>query len=325
MKVVVCDASAARRVALLRSRLRTAWEIHAVEADDRERLAAVIPDADALIANEFWAGLGSVARRLKLVHCVGAGVDLMETSAFPPGCALCNVYEHEGPIAEYVMLGVLMFATRITRWDRAFREGRWDGSGRVHGEFHEEVAGKTLGLVGFGHIGRQAARRARAFGMRVIAVRRNAGADADLDWCGANEDLGRLMSESDYVAVVCPLTEETRGMIGAGELGRMKPTAVLINPARGEIVDEAALFAALRGKRIAGAALDAWYRYPARLSEVLHGSALPFHELENVVVTPHFSGWTEAMLNRRYDRIAANLDRLALGEPLERVVYRAPA
>ena len=101
----------------------------------------------------------------------------------------------------------------------------------------------------------------------------------------------------------------------------MKPTATLTNPARGHMVDEQALYRALKERWIAGAALDAWYEYPADLDTVMHGSSLPFHELENVVLTPHFAAWTEAMIRRRMKLTAENLDRLATGRDLLRVVY----
>ena len=113
-----------------------------------------------------------------------------------------------------------------------------------------------------------------------------------------------------------PLTEATRGLIGPAELARMKPDAVLINVARGPIVDEQALFDALREERIGGAVLDTWYRYPSPDDPAVRPASLPFHELANVVMTPHCSGWTDGLMPRRFGVIGDNLERLRAGSPL---------
>jgi phosphoglycerate dehydrogenase-like enzyme len=322
MRALVWDGTGEDRAGLLRGYLATPWQVdglpaHAATGD----VVRALPDTDALIAASFPAGLRRSADSLKLVHCTGAGVDAFDIEALPAGCVLCNVHEHEIPIAEYVLLNVLLFSTRLIERDREFREGDWTHSARMNGEFHEEAYGKTLGVIGYGHLGRAVAVRARAFGMRVIAVRRTSRADPELDWCAGMDGLGCLLAESDFVVIACPLTAETRSLLGERELGLMKRTAVLINPARAEIVDEAALYAALAERRIAGAALDVWYSYPDRADVRQHGSAYPFHRLDNVIITPHLSAWTRDMVERRYRRIAGNLDRLARGEPLARVVH----
>jgi phosphoglycerate dehydrogenase-like enzyme len=228
----------------------------------------------------------------------------------PLGCVMCNVFEHEVPIAEYILMAILMHATGVRSIENAFREGRWEGSARGAGRAHREVLGRTIGLVGYGHIGREVAIRAAAFGMTIVTVNSRSSAG----------DLHKLLAEADFVVIACPLTKATRGMIGAAELARMKRDAVLINIARAEIVDERALFEALREDTIGGAALDVWYDYPQRAGDNGHGSSYPFHQLENVLVTPHFSAWTGPMLERRARLMAANLDHLARGEPLDRVV-----
>ena len=165
-----------------------------------------------------------------------------------------------------------------------------------------------MGLVGYGTIGQEVAVRAQAFGMRVI---RTTGREGNLE---------QVLRESDFLVIACPLNERTRGMIGSAALALLKPSAYLINVARAEVVEERPLFEALRDGRIAGAALDVWYRYPASGAEVLHGSALPFHELDNTMVTPHMSAWTSGLIERRIARMVENLGRLERGEALECVV-----
>jgi phosphoglycerate dehydrogenase-like enzyme len=179
-----------------------------------------------------------------------------------------------------------------------------------------ELAGKTLGILGYGRIGQAVARRARAFEMEVCAIRRDVRRSAQDEWAllGGPEMLDEVLRRSDYLAIALPLTPGTRGLLGERELAVMRPTAILINVARGEIVDEDALYAALAARRIAAAALDVWYRYPSG-----PGPALParraFHELPNVLMTPHVSGWTDGMLEARAKLIAENIHRTARGEP----------
>ena len=122
------------------------------------------------------------------------------------------------------------------------------------------------------------------------------------------------MRRSDYLAVTLSLNDETRGLLGERELGLVKPTAVLVNVARAEILDEDALYRALAERRLAGAALDVWYRYPKEAGST-PPARRPFHELANVLMTPHVSGWTEGMLEARAKLIAENIQRTARGEP----------
>jgi phosphoglycerate dehydrogenase-like enzyme len=128
-----------------------------------------------------------------------------------------------------------------------------------------------------------------------------------------------VLGRADYLALTLPLTEQTRGLIGADQLRAMKPTAVLVNVSRAQIVDEDALYAALAERRIAGAALDVWYRYPSGPGPTLPARR-PFHELPNVLMTPHVSGWTDGMLESRARLIAENIGRIARGDrPLNQV------
>ncbi|MEO7144737.1 MAG: NAD(P)-dependent oxidoreductase [Bryobacteraceae bacterium] len=179
-------------------------------------------------------------------------------------------------------------------------------------------------MIGFGHIGREVARRAEAFGLAVQAIRSRPGLGGyeglRARIVGGPEALPELLSTSDFVVVACPLTPQTEGMLTGERLRLLQRHAILVNVARAEIVDEAALFEALREGWFAAAALDVWYRYPSHAGEILHGSRYPFHELPNVLATPHSSAWTGPMIARRARQMAANLDRFARGEPVERVV-----
>lgn len=260
--------------------------------------------------------------RTRLVHVPGAGADAVDTEALESDCAVCNVFEHEVPVAEYVLAAVLNHAIGYPGMIRDFAAEKW-GETYFARQPHGEIAGKVIGLVGFGHIGKAVAERARAFGMRVHAVSRS-GRAAQADWAADVSKLPDLLACADFLVIACPLTAETRGLIGVKEFAVMKRSAVLINIGRAQVVDEEALFRALESGRLGGATLDVWYQYPEAASDSQARPArFPFDRLPNVHCTAHSSAWTEAMFDRRYAVIADNLARLHGGQPLRNVIHPA--
>ena len=291
---------------------------------DESGVVGLLPEVDVLVTLGFTREMGAVAARLKLVQVPGAGLDRIDRSALPAGTALANAYNHEVGIAEYVMGAMLALSRDLCRLDAALRRGRWESPwvpGAEPPPTWPELAGKTLGILGYGRIGQELARRARAFDMTIWAMRqRVTREDAHgLAFLGGPEALDEILKRADYLAITLPLTEATRGLLGGRELGLMKPTAVLVNVARALIVDEDALYRALRQGTIAGAALDVWYRYPTN-GEPAFPSRHPFHELPNVLATPHVSGWTEGTMEGRARLVAENIGRVARGEPVANIV-----
>jgi len=312
------------RLSLLPQFLDTPWEIQVVDPEDVTALDHALAHADAMVSMSWKWELRSAAR-LKLLQLPGAGTDEIDFARVPPGTAVCNCYEHEIGIAEYVLSTMLEWTIGAREMDLEFREGNWAGS-YLNGPRHGELFGKTLGIVGYGRIGREIAQRAKAFGMRVIACTRSPGRDAAFaDRVDGMERFDDLLAEADFIAVTAPLNDQTRGLFDQRAFVAMRRTAVIINVARGPIIDEHALYQALAERRIGGAVIDVWYQYPPQgQRQGPRPSAFPFHELDNVLMTPHASAWTDGLLPRRNRAVATNLNRLARGETLINVV-RAPA
>ena len=253
-----------------------------------------------------------VAPHLRWIQLTSAGADRLLSSGFiESGIAVTTVSGlHATPIGEYVLCVMLMFAKGAPGFLRAQSRHEWLRY------MPRELRGATVGIVGMGHIGEEVARLAKAFGCRVVATRRSvtaATSDELADELLPPAQLTRLLERSDYVVLAVPLTPETRGMIGAAELRAMKADAVLVNIARGPVVDEPALVDALREHRIAGAALDVFEREPLPEDS-------PLWDLDNVVISPHVSGGTEIYNQRAVDIFADNLRRYLAGEPLRNVV-----
>jgi phosphoglycerate dehydrogenase-like enzyme len=289
---------------------------------DEPDIVGRLADVDVLVGMGFTREMAAAAPRLRLVQVPGAGLDRIDRGALGPRTALANAHGHDVGIAEYVIGAMLALARDFRRIDADLRRGQWDSvwSGAPV-PLWPELAGKTLGILGYGRIGQAAARRARAFDMDVLAIRRDvSGPDPNgLAFVRGPEALDEVLGRSDYVAVTVALTPETRGLLDARRLGLLKRTAVLINVARGEVVDEDALYEALERGGIAAAALDVWYRYPSGTAPTPPGRR-PFHTLPNVLMTPHVSGWTEGMMESRATVIAENIHRVARGEAPDNLI-----
>jgi len=294
--------------------------------DDEREIVSRLREIDVLVTLAFTREMGGAARRLKLVQVPGAGLDRIDRSALPRSAWLANAYGHEIGIAEYVLGAILTLTRSFARLDAALRRGTWESQwavGVAPPPPWPELAGKTLGILGYGRIGQCVARRAHAFDMTVVGIRRDAShPDPQGALVRGPDALGDVLTRADYLAITLPLTPETRGLLGEREFRAMKPTAILVNVSRAEILDEDALYQALVERRIGAAALDVWYRYPSGPGPT-PPARRPFHELPNVLMTPHVSGWTEGMLEARAKLIAENIRRTARGEaPLNLIPSR---
>jgi phosphoglycerate dehydrogenase-like enzyme len=324
MKIVLNGPVGHQGAAILRQRFGADAEI--VTVDHREADARAVQaffEAEILVSVDFDGDLPP-SPRLRLILVPAAGLDAVDLATVPAHCRVCNAFEHEIGISEYVTAAMLHHIVDLSGRSARFKAGSWAESPRLSAPLRPELARRTVGSIGYGHIGRAIATRAKACGMRVMALARSRReVDPSPDWLGEPQDLPTLLEAADFVVVACPLNEATRGMIAKAQLAQMKPDAVLINVARGPIVDEDALYQALATRRIGGAVLDTWYRYPEPGEPSVRPSRHPFHELDNVVMTPHCSGWTEGLIERRFAVIADNIERLRDGRPLINQVHPA--
>jgi len=272
-----------------------------VPDEHREVFAAAVGGRDAAIALvQEAARQGRELRGWEVDRAARSGLlksDFMLTSA--SGL-------HATPIGEYVLCVMLMFCKGAPRFVRAQERREWLRF------MPQELYGKTVGVVGLGHIGAEVARLAKAFGCRVLATRRSVTSRTKgelVDELLPPPELPALLAESDFVVLAVPLTPDTRHLIGEAELRAMRPTGVLINIARGAVLDEAALVRALKEGWIAGAGLDVFEQEPLPPESELW-------DMENVILSPHISGGTEIYNQRAVGIFCENLRRYLAGERL---------
>jgi phosphoglycerate dehydrogenase-like enzyme len=247
--------------------------------------------------------------RLRWLHTPSAGVDhILKPEVVRHPLVLTNsAGVHAIPIAEHVLTMVLVVAKQVPAYLANQRAHQWQRPPAV------EAYRQTLSIVGTGHIGQEVARRAQGLGMRTIGTRRHPAPTPFIDQVYPDERLQEMLAQADYVAITCPLTPETVGLIGEGPLRAMRDSAWLINVARGRIVQEDALLRALRERWIAGACLDVFAAEPLPKES-------PFWDLPNVIVTPHNSWSSPRIHERTVELYLENLQRFLKGEPLLNVV-----
>jgi len=322
MKALFLGNVAADTASGIRDRLPPGLSVEILgDPQELRRSPEIAASADILVTN-IWRAEYPPAPRVKLVQSVATGIELIELVALPPRVTVCNAFGHETAIAEYILMVMLVWSHRFREIEGDFRtRSSWQPSWVQSGAPHGEILGGTVGIVGLGRVGHAVARRAAAFGCRVIAANRSTReAGSGVERVFPLSELDQLLPECDYVVLCTALGPETEGLIDARRLALMKPSAFLVNIARGAVVDEGAIYAALRDRSIGGAALDVWWRYPDTTEPERRPSRYPFHELPNVIMTPHCSGWTEGMVARRWAEVAGNINRFVRGEPLQNIV-----
>ncbi len=284
---------------------------------DLATCAQAAPDATVILqwsgTRELLRSLFGICKKLRWIHSKAAGLDnLLFPELVESEVLLTNgrgVFS--ASLGEFVLAAILYFAKDLRRMLRSQIAGVWEPFDV------EEIAGQTVGILGYGDIGQAVATRVHAMGMHVLATKRHvpASTDALVEQFYKPEERREMMGRCDYIVATAPLTAETRHMISDAEFSAMRPTAVVINVGRGPVIDEAALLRALTTKRIKGAGLDVFEHEPLPPGH-------PFYKLENVLLSPHCADHTADWQDQAMQFFLAQYARFARGEPLTNVVNK---
>ena len=306
----ICFAHGAYRLAERFALRQTGIEF--VEVRSADQLALQLPEADVLVVSMLWKNeMAARAGKLKFIQSISAGTDQYDPALLRErGIRLASaagVNAHA--VAEHAMALMLALARRLPEARDHQSARHWRGMISEIAAREDQLGGKTLLIVGLGRIGSRLARLAKAFDMRVLAIKRDVSSAiaAEVDAVYRRDQLHEALAMADVVALTCPLTPDTENLIDAAALATMKPSAHLINVARGRVVDEAALIAALQQRRIAAAGLDVTREEPLPAASRLW--AMP-----QVLLTPHSAGETQRYEDGVIDLLLDNLDRLWRGE-----------
>lgn len=283
------------------------------EADRRQ----VLEDADALVVGNWRRELHpGEARELptRLVQLISAGADHLPFEELPARAVVAsNVGAYAEPMAEHVLAMVLALLKELRQHHDELARGEWVQAATG------TLDGAACAVVGYGGIGQATSRLLQAFGAEIWAINTSGRTDHPVAFAGTLDDLPEVLAAADVVVLSVPLTRRTRGLIGAGELATMKPGAVLVNVARGAVVDQGALYRHLARTPTFRAAIDAWWVEP------MHDDAFrvehPFFDLPNVLGSPHNSGLVPSAVGRAIGRATANVARFLRGEPVHGVVH----
>ena len=304
-------------LAQLDSAIRVTEGLELVEPTSIDVLVGGFPDASQLAACANLCAL--------IVPFAGVPAETQRMLQARPEVSLHNLHYNVVPTAEMAIALLMAAAKLIVPMDRDLRAGDW--TSRYIVTAATVLDRKTALILGYGQIGRRIARNCRGLGMEVIGVKRTppaAGCERDAE--GTEEhaiaDLPTLLPRTDALIMVLPETPDTIGLVGASELAALRPGALLVNVGRGPTLDEEALYAALRDGPLRAAGIDVWYEYPQTLEERTNKapSRFPFHELDNVVMSPHRGGWLSEAEVDRLDQLAVLLNAASRGESIPNMV-----
>jgi phosphoglycerate dehydrogenase-like enzyme len=325
MKIALVGRLAAGCEQPIREALGTAHEVVVIpKLTDPGLDFSSLGDVEVIVGGPITTRFAEAVPNVRLFQAMGAGFNGLGAMFLPPTVHLANSRHHEKSIAEYVLMGMLWLNLRPDRYDSLMRQNDWTGA-CVLGfpPVSHTLHGQTLLILGVGIIGTEVALRARDFGMTVVGVSRTPEVPRpETDRMVGYADWEQELPSADHILVACPLTPATRGLIGAAQFAKMKPSVGIVNVGRANVLDEAAFFQALEENRIGGAVLDVWYRYPEEPGKPCAPARLAFHTCPNVLFTPHISAWTVETVRARVQDLATNIERLTTGEPLLNTVSR---
>ncbi len=310
------DFDAFSREVFSSKRLRN--RVHLIRSDNKEHLKQIIPGAEILVCFSLDKDTFLSAKKLKWIHAAYVGIDNLLFPELLKSKVLLTSSRgiHGDTVSDHIMAMILAFAKGLlTSWT-CKSQRKWSPVDVMRQRFEPQE--KLLGIVGFGTIGQSLARKAKAFGMQVMATKNRAGRGEKIKYVDRlfpRDKFGEFLCTADFVVLTVPLTKETHHLIGAKELDCMKKTTIIINAARGGIVDEKALIRALKKKKIAGAGLDVFEEEPLSPESKLW-------ELENVIITPHIAGSRRDYFKKVGEIFRVNLNRYLDRKPLLNLLDR---
>ncbi len=286
---------------------------------EKARLEGQITCADVIVGGELSEADLLMAKNLKLFQIPFAGVDKQNLEVFRkfPGIAVCNAHGNSHAVSEHALCLLLALAKDLVNHDQDLRKGRWHGF--ITQEPTIQLYGRNLGIIGLGSIGLEIAQKAMALGMHIYAVKRSIQEQNDwqkkygLTFLGTADDLEYVVKNVDFIIIALPLTSKTTHLIDEEVLKMMKGK-YLINIGRGKVIDEEAFYEYLKEGYLAGAGIDTWYQYPDKTHPNRYPSQYPFHELTNVILSPHNAGYSDRAIEENIQVVYENIVRVFYGE-----------
>ncbi len=320
MRLVVAQKVNDRMADLIVRKAGGTFEVEFLARSDKETRRTMLENADVILAMNFRRDIAdeevAFIRKARLIQITLAGADKIPYSKLDPGITVCsNGGAYSEPIAEHAVGMMIALARSFLPLHNGLSRGVFDQSTR-----HKMLDGSTLGIIGFGGIGKRVAELGRAFGMKIFAVNSTGKASRAVDFAGTLDDLDDVLRKSDFVLLSIALNKKTRNLIGARELGLMKPDAVLVNVARGDLIDEHALYEHLKSHPHFKAGIEAWWIEPFNNPRFeIH---YPFFELDNFLGSPHNSYLIEGIHLRALEAALENILRFTRGEAPSNVQHR---
>ncbi len=305
---------------LIMRKAGAAFDIDFLASADKESRKHLLENADVILAMNFRRDIFEeevpLIKKAKLIQITLAGADMVPYAKLSPGIVICsNGGAYSEPIAEHAIGMMLALARSFLPLHDGLSRGEFDQSTK-----HKMLNGSTLGIIGFGGIGRRVAGIARAFGMTILAINSTGRTEREVDFSGTLKDLDHVLQESDFVLLTIALNKYTRDLIGAKELNLMKEDAVLVNVARGDLIDEKDLYEHLKSHPHFRAGIDAWWVEPFNQPKFeIHS---PFFELDNFLGSPHNSYLIKGIRRKALEAAVDNILRFADGRELKNVQKR---
>lgn len=292
LKVLLVTKLSGEQIAYIRERIEDKYEFIEPKKYSKEELITLSKDADILLGDVIYREMLE-GNDIKFIQIPWAGVDKADLGLVKEyNIPIYNSHSNALPVAEYAVALLLSIAKKIPYHDGLLREGDWnrrfDENEERESQFSSYVYNKTIGFIGYGNIGRTIGKLLSGFNPNIMVIVSDKNREyEEVSFVGDRNDLDYVLEKSDYLVIASALTDDTRGIINMKNIDKMKDTSYIVNISRGPIIEEEALFYAIKNRKIAGAAIDTWYNYPKKSLEKISPSKYDFSQLNNIILSPH--------------------------------------